>query len=84
MDIEQLGEIQKVSPSELLYERIQHKIIANRKAQISHKMALAIHISIVILMVINVLVLVKSSTKTSDAQIYAQSIQIISNNNLYQ
>lgn len=84
MDIEQLGEIQKISPSALLYERIQHKIMANRKAQMSHKMALAIHISIVILMVINVLVLVKFSTKTSDVQIYAQSIQIISNNNLYQ
>lgn len=84
MDIEQLGEIQKISPSALLYERIQHKIMANRKAQMSHKMALAIHISIVILMVINVLVLVKFSTKTSDVKIYAQSIQIISNNNLYQ
>lgn len=84
MDIEQLGKIQKISPSAHLYERIQHKIMAAKKAQMSHKMTLAIHVSIVILLVINVLVMIKIHTETSDAQIYAQSLEIISNNNLYQ
>ena len=83
MDLENLGKIQKVEAPPFLFKRIQQKIESERKQQMPKAFALAINFSFAVVLLINVLVFVGNISETNSAESYAQSIHLISNNNLY-
>jgi len=83
LDLEQLNRIQRVEAPPYLFTRIQQKIANGQTERLPKGMAVAINLSFVLILVINVIVFMRNTNKSDSTENYAQSIHLMSNNSLY-
>jgi hypothetical protein len=84
MDLENLGKIKRLEAPPYLFTRIKQRIEQSKKERLPRSIAVALSFSFAVLLVINTLVIVKYNSAPNAMQSYAQSINLTSNNSLYQ
>ncbi|GEM_PF-1863819 len=75
--------IKRVEAPPLLYKRIQQKIQNERSDRVSLRTVYTVAASFIILLSINAFVMTQSRQTISDARNFAESLQLIADNNLY-
>ena len=83
MKIESLGKIQKVEAPPYLFTRIQQKIEQLNAERMPKSTFLALNLSFLLLVIINVIVLKDNSLERKATENYIESIHLIDNNSLY-
>jgi len=83
MDLDNLGRIQKVEAPTYLFTRILQKIEREKRERLSPRMVVTLNLSLTVVIIINLIVFIGSHTRLTSIESYAESIRLISDNNLY-
>ena len=83
MNLDNLKKIEKVDTPPFLFTRIQQKIEQSKKERMPKHIALAVGLTVALLLAINAMVLVNYNSKTNDTENFAKSMHLTSNNSLY-
>jgi hypothetical protein len=83
MEVDYLERIQRVETPPFLFTRIQERVKQIEKDSMPKYVSLAINVSFLLLLTINVIVLVNYPSKQNVNENLAKSMNLISNNSLY-
>ncbi len=83
MDLDNLGRIQKVEAPTYLFTRILQKIEREKRERLSPRMAWILNLSLAVVIFMNAIVFIGSDSRLASVESYAESIRLISDNNLY-
>ena len=83
MDLTYLEKIKRVDTPPFLFTRIQQKINYAQNTIVPKKIVWTISLAFIVILMLNVSIIVSQQTPSNTLESYAQSINLISNNNLY-
>jgi hypothetical protein len=84
MNNDYFSKIRPVEAPPYLFTRIQQKIKKNKEDVMPGKISWAIGIAFVLIMVLNIGSIVRNGNSKNNRQNYAQAIQLLTDNELYQ
>ncbi len=84
MNLNLLNKIHKVDTPPFLFTRVKQKIISTQASEVPKKLVWALSLSFMLIIILNISAVIHTEKSKTPEISLAQSMNLLSNNNLYQ